>query len=63
MLAEGRESFNKTLKYLIENTTYTKIVVVTRKKEDIMDYSFKVPIEISDLTRLNAAKLLLMAAG
>ena len=35
ILEEGKESFNKTLKYLIENTTYTKIMVVTRLKEDI----------------------------
>ena len=64
ILDEGKLSFNKTLKFLIENTTYAKIMVITRQKEDILDeYSFKIPIEITDLTRLNAAKLLLMAAG
>lgn len=66
ILEEGKDSFNKTLKYLIENTSFAKIMVVTRLKDDITsnkEFTFKVPVEIGDLTRLNAAKLLLLVAG
>jgi BMFP domain-containing protein YqiC len=35
MIQEAKKEFNKTLKYLIENTTYTKIMLVSREEEDL----------------------------
>ena len=53
---------NRTLRFILENTTYAKIMVVTRKNEDIEDM-YKIGLEIKDLSRLNGARLLLTVAG
>ena len=64
ILEQSKSSINKTLKELIENTTYAKILVVTKEKDDITEeVKFKVQMQIKELTKLNAAKLLLMASG
>ena len=41
LIEKGKDSFNKILKYLIENTTYLEIIVVTRDKDDIKDTKLK----------------------
>ncbi len=42
---------------------YAKLLVTSYNKEDIEFQRFKVDIEIDKLSQLNAARLLLMAAG
>eukprot|EP00347_Sterkiella_histriomuscorum_P024050 403332474 len=64
ILEQAKENFNKTLKYLVKNTMHAKFVVISHLKEDINEkYIFKVQLEITGLSKINAAKLLLMAAG
>lgn len=59
VIEKGKDSFNKILKYLIENTSYLEIIVVTRDKDDIKDTKLKEAIKIDVLSRKNAARLLM----
>ena len=42
VIAHDKKTFNKILKYLIENTYYLELLVVTKDKEDIFDHNMKV---------------------
>lgn len=64
ILELNAEHFNKTLKYLVKNTMNAKFLVITYNKTDISDkFRFKVPIDINELSKMNAARLLLIVAG
>ena len=61
VIQSGKDSFNKHLKYLIENTSYLEIIVVSPSKDDIKDHKLKVSVPIGDLSRECAARLLFKA--
>ena len=64
MMEEGKDPFNKTLNFILTNTLNVKILVVSQNKEDINDkIEYKVELQIAELSRIDAARLLISAAG
>ncbi len=59
---ENKKSFSKTLKYLAAHTDNCKVIVISRSPDDIKP-SPKCQFQISELDKMQAAKLLLMTAG
>jgi len=63
MIQYNKAKLNKILEFLIQGTIYTKILIITRGVNDIEDYEFKYSLEVSELRKIHAAKLLLSCAG
>ena len=63
ILHHDARALNKTIKCLVEQTLFTKVIVVSNKSTDIDTSGYKIEHQIKALSELNAAKLLISAAG
>ena len=64
MIQTNKVKFNKFLRKLLEQTEKPKFIIISQNDEDIFEEKLnKTLAQVLDLSRLNAAKLMMKIAG
>ena len=64
MIQTNKLKFNKFLRKLLEQTKKPKFIIISQNDEDLLEEKLNKSLaQVLDLSRLNAAKLMMKIAG